>query len=336
MIKTSYWKFSKTLNLDNAIELINSKLEKDISDQYKIVIKPIMNTTDDMSINKKSFKISETDIEYVFFRLSYIVKATGVIESDTDIVIYYDDILRMNVHRGRQNVKKYINNYFDEDKWGKIIDDMPGVSEDLLYWVFKSYIDNPRTALSNDNKLFLSSLKGYRGVTKDQNNSLRGDGDRISEILGTLAFLLNNDLKMLRPKVTYIVGDEKHNVLMDIRLTGTIMFEISDYKGFFNGKDEKEELPCILSILCSRHIIPKFISSYNYAIESKSWSSVLKRDFLKRIGEEIKTRVDIELEKLDKEIVGDNTQLEIVERVALDVDSELDEIELDEIELDEE
>ena len=329
MIKTSYWKFSKILNIDEVIQQINSKLEKDVDEKSKIIINSIANE----DIIKQSFKISENKIDYICFKLVYVLKSTGNIESETEIVIYYDDELIMNVHRGRQNVKKYISSYFDEEIWGKIVDDKPGVSEDLLYWVFKSYIDNPRTSISNDNSLYLSSLKGYRGVTKDQNNSLKGEGDRITEILGTLAFLLNNDLKMIRPKVTYLINDEKHTVLIDIRLTGTIMFEISEYKGDFNRKYELTKMTYILSILCSRYIIPKFISSYNHAIQSKSWSAALKRDFLKRIGEEIKTRVDIELDKLDKEIAADDNGIQMT---LLETAVGYDEVEIVDVEIDEE
>ena len=33
MIKTSYWKFSKILNIDEVIQQINSKLEKDVDEK---------------------------------------------------------------------------------------------------------------------------------------------------------------------------------------------------------------------------------------------------------------------------------------------------------------
>ena len=43
MIKTSYWKFSKILNIDEVIQQINSKLEKDVDEKSKIIINSIKN-----------------------------------------------------------------------------------------------------------------------------------------------------------------------------------------------------------------------------------------------------------------------------------------------------
>ena len=59
MIKTSYWKFSKILNIDEVIQQINSKLEKDVDEKSKIII----NSIDNEDIIKQSFKISENKIE---------------------------------------------------------------------------------------------------------------------------------------------------------------------------------------------------------------------------------------------------------------------------------
>ena len=83
MIKTSYWKFSKILNIDEVIQQINSKLEKDVDEKSKIII----NSIDNEDIIKQSFKISENKIDYICFKLVYVLKSTGNIESETEIFI---------------------------------------------------------------------------------------------------------------------------------------------------------------------------------------------------------------------------------------------------------
>ena len=59
MIKTSYWKFSKILNIDEVIQQINSKLEKDVDEKSKIIINSIAN--EDIIIAQKKSAIKEAD-----------------------------------------------------------------------------------------------------------------------------------------------------------------------------------------------------------------------------------------------------------------------------------
>ena len=72
--------------------------------------------------------------------------------------------------------------------------------------------------------------------------------------------------------------------------------------------------------------------SHNHAIQSKSYCCIKKR-LLKRIGEEIKTRVDIELDKLDKEIAADDNGIQMT---LLETAVGYDEVEIVDVEIDEE
>jgi hypothetical protein len=47
--------------------------------------------------------------------------------------------------------------------------------------------------LSEDPKIMIKSWTGYRGTTQDSVHKLTGEGERISAILGTLAFLFMDD-----------------------------------------------------------------------------------------------------------------------------------------------
>lgn len=127
--------------------------------------------------------------------------------------------------------------------------------------------------------MYLNSLKRYKGVTKDQGNTLTGEGDRISDILGTLTFLLDNDdLKLLKAQMVYKTADAFHSLVFELKLTGTLKFDSSFYRGDFSFTNEK--LMIALSILITDVIMPIIISSYQSAIANAKWSALIKRDFI--------------------------------------------------------
>lgn len=103
------------------------------------------------------------------------------------------------------------------------------------------------------------------GKTKDNLNAVRGEGNRISTILGTLAFLFNSEqLKALRPQIQY----ENESMLLEVTLTGTFKLWNNFYRGrvfrTLNGK-EKENALIIYAFLI---ILPLIVESYNESIEA--------------------------------------------------------------------
>lgn len=300
MVTFSCWTFNENHSLDDIAQEISSNTQKYISTDCSLTISTI-NGFDISTPN--SINVLDKDINFLFFTLC-VNYSNQSQNQDMDVLIYeFEGSIKINAFRGQKTAHKYLKLYFCDDFLGKPIDDKPEISEDLLYWIFKSFIDTPRSPLYHSNCLYIKSLKRYRGVTKDQNNTLMGEGDRISDILGTLAFLLDNDdLKMLRPKITYTDQNSNHTLLIDVRLTGTLKFDMSHYSGNFVFDDNLNKLKIILSIFYSRIILPIIVSSYKKARIDDIWSPILKRDFIIRIGDKIKTRVDIELQKLNNEI----------------------------------
>lgn len=200
------------------------------------------------------------------------------------------------VFSGIQSAKIIIGNCFPHENWGQTSPIDSGVTEDTLYWIFKRHIDSPRENLSRQNRLYITSLESYMGKTRDQVHAVRAEGIRISTILGTLAFLFNNEeLKSIRPAIQF--GNEK--VLIELTLTGTMKTWPLHYTGpaFQHLVGLEKEIALIIFIY--HKIIPNIILSYNDHIQSNSWSPQLKVDFIRRLGNIITEKVNEVLVSLE-------------------------------------
>lgn len=343
MISFSCWSFNNSFTIEEIASKILTSPDRQVTNTYSIQFSKIIDfsQTDIPTLN-----ILDKNIKYIYFKLSPL-NINPTIVSDMDVVIYeFENNIFVNAFRGYSTAHKLLRQYFTKDTWGELQDRKPAIDEDLLYWMFKSFIDkSSRSPLDSDNSLYVTSLKRYMGITKDQGNTLTGEGDRITEILGTLAFLLNNDLKLLKTKVIYNIGGQSkvhHALVLEIQLKGTIKFDINYYQGDFKNLSI-DKLKVAASILITKVIIPIIIKSYQESIINAEWSKSLKRDFIKRIGEEIKERVDTEIEKLNKSIpkvsqsqiatnIGDCV---CGDEVAQTIDLESEEIDIDYIDINE-
>ncbi len=304
MEKISCWEFKKHSDIDKVISMIEED-RKRYKDRVVFLI------GENQESYKKQVKILDKDIEYSFIKIK--TEDSYSKEHYTNILLYKIDegCVKLNVFRGSKNTLNIIKPYFYDSKWEGIRENKLNISDDLLFWLFKSYLEFKSESLSKSDLIYINALKGYSGETKDKGNRIRGEGERISDILGTLAFLLNNDpLKMIRPKIFYKYGKEMHDILLEIKMTGTTRIDVKNYKGSFNGKYEGDELVAILSILCSEFILPKLILSYKEAKDNDEWNISIKRDFLRRIGIEIQDRVTFELEKLGESDIEEDDDIE--------------------------
>lgn len=301
MEKMSFWIFNESKNIDQYIYILNN----DRLDYVKKGDKDkIVSLTNNKEIEKKAVNLLNKEIEYCFFKLR-----TNDCEKEifTDILIYTinESKVKMNVFRGKTNTRKAIGVYFNKSIWGELgefKENRLGINEDLLFWMFKMYIDTRDVSLSDNDEIYINALRGYSGVTKDNNNKIRGEGERISEILGTLAFLLNDEpLKMLRSKIHFKDRTQNHDILLELKMSGTIKMDSKSYKGSLLKVYNDTELVSILSILCSEIIVPKLIQSHRDALASDRWGISLKKEFLQKIGEEIQNRVDLELKRISDE-----------------------------------
>ena len=212
--KKKYSAKKKIKNKTKKIEEIKDKIEKDrvkMNTSYSnITIDPIM-----------SQNVEIKELEYLNKKYKYLILNLKLDEvQETQLIIFsVKENIFMNVLRGKNSVPKIIKEYFNHDDWGCIKERIFDIDEDFLYWIFKSYIDTREIPIVEDKEIYVTGLKSYKGVVRDLGTSLKGHGERICDILSTLAFLLNDDeLKMVAPKLTYVTyaANEKNSIHFSI------------------------------------------------------------------------------------------------------------------------
>lgn len=216
----------------------------------------------------------------------------------TKVLLFeHNNEVRGIVFTGKSRARTIIRDCLPEADWGNIVSVDMGITEDLLYWLFRKFIDLRESPLSPDHNLFVTALRSYTGKTRDNINAMRGNGKRISTILGTLAFLFNNEnLKAVRPQLQY----NGEVFLMEVSLTGTCRIWEEEYQGIWLNLDQ-ERLTNNIVVYTYVKLLPTLIDCYRDNVAQRSWSPQLKIEFLQRLGNEIKDQVEAELTRLQEE-----------------------------------
>ncbi|PGT73597.1 hypothetical protein [Priestia megaterium] len=308
----------------------NQKVERAVRDWESDSLISEVRGIQDFSIHtQESIQIENQHIPYIFFegyterqkRPEYWYNPNGSMKDKVDrvnpyqvniLVFQFDSKVYSIVFSGINRAKAIVKDIFTVETWGNINPVAFNINEDLLYWIFKRFIDTPRESLSDEKQVYITSLESYMGKTRDNINAMRGEGSRISTILGTLAFLFNNEeLKAIRPSIQY--GNEK--VLVEIGLTGTFKTWPQAYRGQYFRTLTGQRKENAVAIYIFQWIIPLLIECYDENYRNNKWSPQLKVDFLKRLGTMIRDEVDnvllrIERESLQQHEVDDLETLE--------------------------
>jgi hypothetical protein len=230
------------------------------------------------------------------------------------------------VFKGSTNAKRLVRDIFPQETWGIIDDVNVGLTEDLFYWIFKRHIDLHGESLSRYHQIYVTALESFMGKTRDNVNAMRGEGNRISTILGTLAFLFNNEnLKAVRPQIYY----NNNSTLLEVNLTGTYKV----WEGACNGRlynifaGERKNIAVVINIFVT--LLPLLINCYRESVRNNEWSPQLKLDFIKRLGQQIKDRVEEELQRIEEEEVERTADDELEDEIIEEDLTGNDELEID-------
>lgn len=353
MFNFSIWKLNGVNNIEDAqlrIEL-NKNREENIGwedEPLKILFKE--SSSGEIFNNIKSLSIESNPIKYISFgsvveKLKYakdpnrwFLNDNNTLKAREDRVrVLNSDVLLFEIDNqiygilfsGVTVAKQIIVKAFPIDIWGKVTMVNLHLNEDILFWMFKTFIDFESKELSKENPIRITAIRSYLAKTRDEINTLRGKGEKISAILGTLAFLFKNDkLKSIMPELQY----KGQVFVVEISLNGTFKTDEAEYDGVFLELDKSSKKVAIV-IYLSMVLLPKLVEAYKENIQSNKWSKDLKIDFIERLGMMIKESVDIELENM-KNIKTIEMNL-IEENEENDLDSEIEEIDEEINELDE-
>lgn len=316
----SMWNFPGIENLNRVIQLVREyqpiRTEENWDDEP---LTANIQQVNDFSVdNPEYLEIEGNRINYIIFECStersrnneFWYNTQGELKPREDrINLYQTKVLFFEINgqvrgiifTGTSRAKTIIKDCLPEELWGSLESVDLGITEDLLYWLFRKFIDLRESSLSSTHNLYVTALRSYTGKTRDNINAMRGNGKRISTILGTLAFLFNNEnLKAVRPQLQH--GGEVF--LVEVSLTGTCRIWEEEYQGVWLNLDQ-ERLTNNIAIYTYVKLLPTLIDCYRDNVTRGSWSPQLKVEFLQRLGNEIKDQVEAELTRLQDEAQTD-------------------------------
>ncbi|MCR1876441.1 hypothetical protein NSA45_11225 [Paraclostridium bifermentans] len=311
MIKLSKWSFKDISDIQEVVSKLNKNKEVEINmkwDERSLFYKFQEKNNFGLG-NYKEIDIDGESVKYIFLN-AFIERPKRSWEDDqpleerintytSDILIYQDrDKVKLIILSSKSNSIRIINSMFKEDEWGEIVEDN-NIDNDLLYWVFYRLREFSNTELLKDSELYLTGLVSYMGKSKDEINAVRGQGVRVGALLGTLAFIFNDDrLKSLRPEIQY----KNHVVVTEMNFNNSHKIDESSYLGELSIIEDEELKKISLIILTCKVIIPRLEKAYKKSIDCGEWSNHIKLSFLRNIGNVINEKVSNQMDRIQEEM----------------------------------
>ncbi len=185
---------------------------------------------------------------------------------------------------------------FKEEIWGNItvLPTDYHILDDTYYWILNKFLSGNRI-ISENPFMRVETFTGYTGTSSDEAHSMTGEGERISAMLGTLAFIFSNDpFKSLKLHITF----DEERLLFNLASNGYVEIIENDYDGrFCIGTDD--QIKILLTLLIYKKVIPHIGETYQQALDSDEWSTEKRTEFIRETGNGIIDRVQRELDELD-------------------------------------
>ncbi|MDQ0150027.1 hypothetical protein ACFO6R_08420 [Eubacterium multiforme] len=345
MIKFSNWYFKDFTEIDDVINVLNRNKEHIIKmDWDERDLKNAIINIDGFDINsKREIEVDGEKIEHIYFRvrIEYAKKIWSKDDSledrmnwfEENILIYKDKTkIKLIILSSKTHASSIIKKFFKESIWGEIIEDN-NIDKDLLYWMFYRLREYKNDELMNGCKLYLTGLVSYMGKSKDEINAIRGQGVRVGALLGTLAFIFNDDnLKALKPEIQY----KDHILVSELKFNNGNKISDANYVGSLMRYNDDEKVIALTILMC-RKILPTIVEAYNESKVRGEWTAHVKLSFLRNIGNVIDENVQAQLKKIQDEIKElENSEEEedddlvysiVDEQIELELENELDELE---------
>ncbi|PFR11761.1 hypothetical protein COK30_17580 [Bacillus cereus] len=236
-------------------------------------------------------------------RLERINKVTSnVLFFEHDNSIYA--AIYMNLTKSSISKINYIiKDLFVERIWGDVSLLPPdfNIQDNTYYWLLNKFIMDDKV-ISDNPSMSIRTFTGYSGgAVADNGHTVIGEGERISALLGTLAFIFGDDsFKSLKLHVCV----NNNNILFELEHKGNV--RIYEFDGeFFAGNLEHERI--LLTLLLYKTIIPTILTEYSSAVQQSQWNNDSKRTFISSVGQMIIERVSNEItrqENLENQLEG--------------------------------
>lgn len=301
--------------LDNILTNKERKIRPDRGDwpEEDKLIKGWYPIPPETTINLSEVPFNEAEnFRYIYLR-AYVERAKSIVKDSNDRfldrkdrinyvdqnVLFFENgnniylAVYMNFSTYAQAKINYIlKDLLFEDVWGShsILPEDYNITDDVYYWMLRK-VSMEEKILCDNPLMTLETFTGFSGVSATDNaHQMTGEGERISALLGTLAFIFGEDsLKSLK---IHLNISETENILFELFNKGNI--HLLDYAGELFNDYEKEMI--LLTVYIYKKIIPEILKGYSNARDTGAWKTEIKRSFIDHVGATLITRVKKELE----------------------------------------
>lgn len=266
------------------------------------------------NIEVKTIRVNEQDFQYIFVR-AYVERAKRIIKdgrnellerdkrinlTKSDVIFFESNnkiymILYLNLVKNNLKLNTIIKDLLVEDIWGTLTELPPNfnVTDDQYYWMLYKIMSN-LNQITEQPSMELKTFTGFNGTINETNgdHSVNGEGERISALLSTLAFIFGDDsLKSLKLEVCI---NDNDSYLFELGRKGNVVL----YENNYNGNHQLNnliELQAKQTLVIYKVIIPAIFAAFQSDEDGEDWNPEIKKLFLRGVGQQIIERVNISL-----------------------------------------
>ncbi|MDI4570442.1 hypothetical protein [Bacillus altitudinis] len=256
----------------------------------------------------KQIKLNNQDIIFNLLNFDYErlrpgeeknpMRSTRIFSITGNVIIYTDKIKTQYIinRSNSPNTLTMLRKLNDYKGRRNIIESPFSINDDMFIWMINKVLNEQNKSLDEEENLSLDRIIGFKGSTADSLAVVKGSGNRILNILSTLAFLFENEnVSNIKPRIQY----ENETVEVSLDLNGSIDVDLETYTGnYIMHEDNERYANVILMVLLE--IIPKLLTIYNLELQSEEWSFNKKKTFFESIGTNISDKINEKIEAMEK------------------------------------
>ena len=218
----------------------------------------------------------------------------NVIECDVAFFSWENKVYGMLFSKADYVQNRVMKDMFDEKQWGSLSLNLAeySIPSEVFYWMFRAFKFGDKV-LSEEPEIRIDGVSGYHGhLHGDKSHTLKGDGERIYDVLSTMSFLFSNEY-IDSLKLTVLTIDSEYTFVL--HNNGSLeVFEEDCRSPRLEGKTGLLR-NLILTHTLYGDILPTIIRSFAAANDSGFWNEVHKDALTTIIGYQILSEVSATL-----------------------------------------
>lgn len=237
----------------------------------------------------------------------------NVIESDVFFFSWNDRVFCVPLTKSSNKLNRLIRDMLQEEIWGPVVVSPSDfcLPSDGFYWMFKVFKFGDRR-LSEEPEIRINGLSGYDGhLSTDISHTVSGKGNKIYEVLATMAFLFSNE-SIDSIKATLLTKDAQFLVV--IWSDGSIEIEEADCRApWLRGRVGVERQALIVHEVYGT-LLPTIVKVFEQKRSNGEWTQMERRRLTSVLGKQIISQVASDM-RLDKSRTVAQIREELVEEI---------------------